>query len=53
MSLTPFHLAIQVRDIEEAREFYGAKLGFEEGTLGQIFASVFVGVSLNRIEFKG
>jgi extradiol dioxygenase family protein len=31
MSLTPFHLAIQVRNIEEAREFYGAKLGFEEG----------------------
>lgn len=30
-SLTPFHLAIQVRDIAEAREFYGAKLGFNEG----------------------
>ena len=29
--LTPFHLAIQVRDIEEAREFYGNKLGFSEG----------------------
>ncbi|MDH5433897.1 MAG: VOC family protein [Gammaproteobacteria bacterium] len=31
MKLTPFHLAIQVRDIEEAREFYGKKMGLEEG----------------------
>lgn len=31
MTLTPFHLAIQVRDIEEAREFYGTKMGFPEG----------------------
>ena len=31
MPLTPFHLAIQVRDIDEARQFYGQKLGFEEG----------------------
>ncbi len=31
MKLTPFHLAIEVRDIEEAREFYGNKLGFAEG----------------------
>lgn len=29
--LTPFHLAIPVRDISEAREFYGGVLGFEEG----------------------
>ena len=29
--LTPFHLAVQVRDIEEAREFYGHKMGFPEG----------------------
>ncbi|MFT6051229.1 MAG: extradiol dioxygenase family protein [Halioglobus sp.] len=29
--LTPFHLAIAVRDIEEAREFYGTKMGFPEG----------------------
>lgn len=29
--LTPFHLAIQVRDIAEARDFYGSKLGFSEG----------------------
>ena len=29
--LTPFHLAVQVRDIAEAREFYGSKLGFSEG----------------------
>ena len=31
MQLTPFHLAIQVRDIEEAREFYGVKMGLPEG----------------------
>lgn len=31
MQLTPFHLAVQVRDIDEAREFYGKKLGFPEG----------------------
>jgi len=31
MTLTPFHLAIQVRDIEEARDFYGHKMGFPEG----------------------
>lgn len=31
MKLTPFHLAIPVRDIAEAREFYGTKMGFEEG----------------------
>jgi extradiol dioxygenase family protein len=31
MALTPFHLAVPVRDIEEAREFYGKKLGFPEG----------------------
>jgi extradiol dioxygenase family protein len=31
MSLTPFHIAVQVRDIEEAREFYGTRLGFPEG----------------------
>jgi extradiol dioxygenase family protein len=31
MKLTPFHLAIQVRDIAEARDFYGSKLGFPEG----------------------
>ena len=31
MQLTPFHLAIQVRDIAEARDFYGSKMGFAEG----------------------
>ena len=31
MALTPFHLAIQVRDIDEAREFYGVKMGLPEG----------------------
>jgi extradiol dioxygenase family protein len=31
MSLTPFHLAIQVRDLDEARHFYGAVLGCPEG----------------------
>lgn len=29
--MIPFHLAIQIRDIEEAREFYGTKLGLPEG----------------------
>lgn len=29
--LTPFHLAVQVRNITEAREFYGTKLGLTEG----------------------
>lgn len=29
--LTPFHLAIQVRDIDEARDFYGVKMGLAEG----------------------
>lgn len=31
MSLTPFHIAVPVRDIPEAREFYGRVLGFSEG----------------------
>ncbi len=31
MQLTPFHLAVQVRDIDEARDFYGIKMGFSEG----------------------
>ena len=30
-SLTPFHLAIQVRDLHEAREFYRDVLGCSEG----------------------
>lgn len=29
--LTPFHLAVQVRDLVESRDFYGNKLGFSEG----------------------
>ena len=29
--LTPFHLAFQVRDIDEARDFYGVKMGLPEG----------------------
>ncbi len=29
--ITPFHVAVQVRDIAEARDFYGAKLGLAEG----------------------
>ena len=31
MVLTPFHIAVQVRDIAEARDFYGRGLGFPEG----------------------
>jgi len=29
--LMPFHLAIQVRDLAEARDFYGTKMGLPEG----------------------
>ena len=29
--LTPFHIAVQVRDIDEARRFYGQILGCSEG----------------------
>ena len=29
--LTPFHIAVAVRDIPEARAFYAQKLGFSEG----------------------
>lgn len=31
MKLTPFHVAIPVRDIAEARHFYGQLLGLPEG----------------------
>jgi len=31
MGLTPFHIAVQVRDIEEARRFYTGLLGCTEG----------------------
>jgi len=31
MSLTPFHIAVQVRDIAEARAFYRGVLGCSEG----------------------
>lgn len=31
MALTPFHLAFPVRCIEEARQFYGERLGLPEG----------------------
>lgn len=31
MQLTPFHVAVQVRDIAEAREFYGGEMGLPEG----------------------
>ena len=30
-SLTPFHIAVQVRSIDEARQFYGGILGCGEG----------------------
>lgn len=30
-TLTPFHVAVQVRDLEEARRFYGDVLGCGEG----------------------
>ncbi|MGH8133442.1 MAG: VOC family protein [Steroidobacteraceae bacterium] len=31
MTLTPFHVALQVRDVDEARRFYGEVLGCTEG----------------------
>ena len=31
MSLRPFHLAIPVSSIDQAKDFYGDKLGFEQG----------------------
>jgi len=31
MKLTPFHIAVQVRDIDEARQFYRTVLGCSEG----------------------
>src|SRR6202000_2102164 len=31
MTLTPFHIAVQVRDLEEARRFYTTVLGCSEG----------------------
>jgi uncharacterized protein len=31
MGLTPFHIAVQVRDIKEARRFYTTLLGCSEG----------------------
>jgi extradiol dioxygenase family protein len=31
MKLTPFHIALQVRDLGEARRFYGTVLGCPEG----------------------
>jgi uncharacterized protein len=31
MALTPFHVAVQVRDLDEARRFYGGILGCAEG----------------------
>ena len=31
MKLRPFHLAIPVNNIAQAKEFYGSKLGFAEG----------------------
>ena len=31
MQRSPFHLAIQVRDILEARDFYGELMDFPEG----------------------
>ncbi|GAB5406911.1 MAG: VOC family protein [Aureliella sp.] len=31
MTIQPFHLAIEVRELTSSREFYGQLLGFEEG----------------------
>ena len=51
--LTPFHIAVQVRDLDEARHFYGTVLGFSEGRSSadwidfNLFGHQFV-VHLNR-----
>lgn len=51
--LTPFHIAVQVRDLEEARQFYGQTLGLPEGRSSEdwidfnMFGHQFV-VHLNR-----
>ena len=37
MQLNPFHLAIQVRDIAEARHFYGELMGFPEGRSDELW----------------
>lgn len=53
MSLMPFHIAVQVRDIAEARAFYGEKMGLPEGRSAEdwvdfdMFGHQFV-VHLNR-----
>lgn len=31
MTLTPFHVAVQVRDVPESRQFYGELIGCKEG----------------------
>jgi extradiol dioxygenase family protein len=31
MKLTPFHIAVQVRYIEETKQFYGNLLGLDQG----------------------
>ena len=43
--LTPFHIAVQVRDIAEARSFYGELLGCAEGRnlLSQLSTRAFGG----------
>ena len=57
MNLTPFHIAVQVWDIEEARDFYASKLGFPEGRSDEhwidfnMFGHQFV-THLNRILVK-
>ena len=35
MKLMPFHVAVQVRDLEEARHFYGEIVGCKEGRSDQ------------------
>ena len=35
--LTPFHVAVQVRDIAEARDFYGRRLGLPEGRSSELW----------------
>lgn len=38
LAITPFHLAVQVRDLEESRRFYGELLGCAEGRSDESWA---------------